>query len=42
MADPAFFQKPQEEIRPVIDRSQELPGEVDAAFARWAELDERS
>ena len=42
MADPAFFQKPQEEIRPVIDRSQELPGEVDAAFMRWAELDERS
>jgi ATP-binding cassette subfamily F protein uup len=42
MADPVFFQKPQEEIRPVIDRSQELPGEVDAAFARWAELDERS
>jgi ATP-binding cassette subfamily F protein uup len=42
MADPAFFKKTQEEIRPVIDRSQELPGEVDEALTRWAELDERS
>ena len=42
MADPAFFQKAQEEIRPVVERSQALPQEVDEAFARWAELDERS
>ena len=42
MADPAFFQGAQEEIRPIIDRSQELPQEVDEAFTRWAELDERS
>jgi ATP-binding cassette subfamily F protein uup len=42
MADPAFFQGPQDEIRPIIDRSQTLPQEVDEAFTRWAELDERS
>ncbi len=42
MADPAFFQGTQEEIWPVIDRSQALPQEVDEAFTRWAELDERS
>jgi ATP-binding cassette subfamily F protein uup len=42
MADPAFFQGPQDEIRPIIDRSQTLPEEVDEAFTRWAELDERS
>ncbi len=42
MADPAFFQGAQEDIRPIIDRSQALPQEVDEAFTRWAELDERS
>ena len=42
MADPAFFQKPQEETRPVVERSQALPQEIDEAFTRWAELDERS
>ncbi|HIF07096.1 MAG TPA: ATP-binding cassette domain-containing protein [Gemmatimonadetes bacterium] len=42
MADPTFFQKAQEEIRPVIDRSHELPGEIEEAFERWAALDERS
>jgi ATP-binding cassette subfamily F protein uup len=42
MTDPKFFQGAQEEIRPVIERSQALPEEVDEAFTRWAELDERS
>lgn len=42
MADPAFFQKPQEETRPVVERSQALPQEIDEAYTRWAELDERS
>lgn len=42
MTDPKFFQGAQEEIRPVIERSQALPEEVNEAFTRWAELDERS
>ena len=42
MADPKFFQGDQEEIQPVIERSQALPEEVDEAFTRWAELDDRS
>ena len=42
MADPAFFQGAQEDIRPIIERSQALPQEVDEALTRWAELDERS
>ena len=42
MADPAFFQGSQEETRPVVERSQALPLEIDEAFTRWAELDERS
>jgi len=42
MADPAFFQKPHDETRPMVERSQALPQEIDEAFTRWAELDERS
>ena len=42
MADPVFFQGDQAEIRPVIDRSHELPPEIEEAFDRWAELDDRS
>jgi ATP-binding cassette subfamily F protein uup len=42
MADPAFFQAPHEETGPLVARSQALPREIEEAFARWAELDERS
>ena len=41
MSDPAFFQRPQDDTRPVVERSQALPQEIEAAFTRWAELDER-
>ncbi len=41
MADPAFFREDPEEIRRVKEGSQRLPGEIEALFARWAELDER-
>ena len=42
MSDPAFFQGLQEHTRPAVERSQALPQEIDEAFTRWAELDERS
>ncbi len=42
MADPAFFQGPHEETRPTVERSQSLPRDIEAAFSRWAELDERA
>ncbi len=42
MADPAFFEGAQEDIRPIIERSQAVSQEVDTALTRWAELDERS
>jgi ATP-binding cassette subfamily F protein uup len=42
IAERSFFQKRQEEIRPAVERSQELPQEIDEALTRWAELDERS
>jgi len=42
MADPAFFEGAQEDIRPIIERSQAVSQEVDEALTRWAELDERS
>jgi ATP-binding cassette subfamily F protein uup len=42
IAEPSFFLQSQAEIRPVVERSQELPQQIDTAFTRWAELDERS
>ena len=42
MADPAFFQGTHEETRPVVERSQALPQEIEDAYGRWAELDARS
>jgi ATP-binding cassette subfamily F protein uup len=42
MADPAFFEGAQEDIRPIIERSQAVSQEIDEALTRWTELDERS
>jgi ATP-binding cassette subfamily F protein uup len=42
MADPVFFQGSQNETRPVLEGSALLAQEIDEAFTRWAELDERS
>ena len=42
MAAPDFFRSDPEEIRAATDRTQEIPGEIEVLFARWAELDERA
>ncbi|MHB1192942.1 MAG: ATP-binding cassette domain-containing protein [Longimicrobiales bacterium] len=42
MAAPGFFREGADAIRAATERSQALPGEIEAAFARWAELDERA
>jgi ABC transport system ATP-binding/permease protein len=42
LGDPAFFQGDPAEIRTVSQRVTEIPGEIDAIFERWGELDERA
>ena len=42
MADPAFFQEDAGEIRDVSQRAKQIPSEIDLAFERWGELDERA
>jgi ATP-binding cassette subfamily F protein uup len=42
MGDPGFFREGADAIRAATERSQALPAEIEAAFARWAELDERA
>jgi ATP-binding cassette subfamily F protein uup len=42
MADPAFFEGGQKDIRPIIERSQAVSQEIDEALTLWVELDERS
>ena len=42
MAHPAFFRGDPEIIREATSRSQALPLEIEAAYARWEELDERA
>jgi ABC transport system ATP-binding/permease protein len=42
MADPDFFREDPETIREASSRAQALPLEIEAAFARWGELDERA
>jgi hypothetical protein len=39
LADPAFYRTPPEEARKARDRFDAIPAELEAAFARWAELD---
>jgi ATP-binding cassette subfamily F protein uup len=40
--DPAFYRRPPEEIKTATDRAAAAAQELDAAFIRWAELDELS
>jgi ATP-binding cassette subfamily F protein uup len=48
MGDPGFFKGDKgskgdaDAIRAATERSQALPGEIETAYARWAELDERA
>jgi ATP-binding cassette subfamily F protein uup len=42
MGAPDFFKKDPEEIRKATEDSRRLPGEIEALFSRWAELDERN
>lgn len=39
VADPAFYQRPQDEVRRALTTLQSLGYEIDAAYARWAELE---
>jgi len=39
VADPAFYQRSQDEVRGALTRLQHLGTEIDAAYARWAELE---
>jgi ATP-binding cassette subfamily F protein uup len=42
MADPDFYRGQADGIREVTERSRSLPAEIEAAYARWAELEERA
>ncbi len=42
MADPDFYRGRAEGIREATERSQSLPAEIEAAYTRWAELEERA
>jgi ATP-binding cassette subfamily F protein uup len=39
---PDFYRRPADEIKTVTERAEAIPHELEAAFARWAELDELS
>ncbi len=39
MADPAFYQKPKDEIAAATARAEEIPQKLDAAFERWEALE---
>ncbi len=39
VADPVFYQRSQDEVRGALTRLQSLGAEIDAAYARWAELE---
>jgi ATP-binding cassette subfamily F protein uup len=42
MADPTYFRNEPDAIKQVTQRLQSLPHEIEAAFARWAELETRA
>ncbi len=42
LADPVFFQEDPSDIRTVSQRAKEIPEEIERAFDRWGELDERA
>ncbi len=37
--DPGFYRRPPAEIKPVTERAEAVPHELEAAYDRWAELD---
>ncbi len=39
MADPAFYQKPKDEIAAATARAEEIPKKLEEAFERWEELE---
>jgi ATP-binding cassette subfamily F protein uup len=41
VSEPAFYRRPAEEREPVEKRLAALPGELEAAYARWASLEAR-
>ncbi len=42
MGHPEYFRNDPNDLRAATERSQALPREIEAAFSRWAELDERA
>ncbi len=42
MADPDFYRGQADGVREATERSQSLLGEIEAAYTRWAELEERA
>ncbi|MDZ4200296.1 MAG: ABC transporter ATP-binding protein, partial [Kiritimatiellia bacterium] len=42
MSDASFFQRSAAEVRAKRERMEALPAELDAAYARWQELDDQS
>lgn len=40
LKDPDFYRRDPEEIKTMTDRAEAVPGELDAAYERWAELEE--
>ena len=41
MAKPDFFRGDQKTVRTTSERASDIPKEIEQAYARWAELDER-
>ena len=41
MADAGFYQQHADEVKMAVERSRILPDDIDDAYTRWAELDER-
>ena len=42
MADPQFFRSDAADVKAATERAKELPGIIESAYDRWAELDERA
>ena len=42
LSDPAFFQRPADQISETTDLLAKLEAELEQAFARWAELDQQT
>ncbi|MFH0881233.1 MAG: ATP-binding cassette domain-containing protein [Lentisphaerota bacterium] len=42
MSDPAYYRSPPETISANAERAKQIPEELDQAYARWAEIEEKS